>query len=470
MQPNVAAAKAALAHIEQDENPATIRAKSRDFFCYSPVLKDAMDHLEADFVVNPKSEAEVIEVLRVCYAHDVPVTTRGAGTGNYGQAMPMRGGCVMHLRHMNAVKEVHPGRVICEPGILLKDLDAECKAQSGQEIRMFSSTWATATIGGFIAGGSGGVGSIHWGSLRDLGNIIRLRVVTMEEEPRVLEFRGEELARVSHAYGTNGIITEIEIPLAPAYDWVEMFVATKDFMEATRFTDALANQDGILLKLASVYEAPAPFDYFSRVKPHIEADDTLIGLMVAPHSMDGFLTFLGRRPEARLIYRSDASDWPKTPGPVFEYGWNHTTLRALKVDPPITYLQVRYGFPEHLELIEKMRDDLSPEVLQHLEAIKMDGKVAFAGLSLVKFTTPERLDEIVRIHEEAGAMIFNPHRYTLEEGGRQSTDRRQLDFKREADPKGLLNPGKMVTWDAPDFDYGKMYSYAEMTPKPEAAG
>ncbi|MBF9057743.1 FAD-binding protein [Rhodobacterales bacterium HKCCSP123] len=469
MQPNVAAAKAALAHIEQDENPATIRAKSRDFFWYSPVLKEAMDHLEADFVVNPKSEAEVIEILKVCYAHDVPVTTRGAGTGNYGQAMPMRGGCVMHLRHMAAVKEVYPGRVICEPGILLKDLDAHCREHSGQEIRMFSSTWATATIGGFIAGGSGGVGSVHWGSLRDLGNIIRLRVVTMEEEPRILEFRGEELARVSHAYGTNGIITELELPLAPAYDWVEIFLATKDFMEAARFTDQLANQDGILLKLASVYEAPAPFDYFSRVKPHIEADDTLIGLMVAPHSMDGFLTFLGRHPEARMIYRSDDNDWAKTPGPVFEYGWNHTTLRALKVDPSITYLQVRYGFPDHLALIEKMRDALSPEVLQHLEAIKMEGKIAFAGLSLVKFTTKERLDEIVRMHEEAGALIFNPHRYTLEEGGRQSADQRQLDFKREADPKGLLNPGKMVTWDTPDFDYSEMYRYPAMTPKPEAA-
>jgi hypothetical protein len=170
-----------------------------------------------------------------------------------------------------------------------------------------------------------------------------------------------------------------------------------------------------------------------------------------------------------MIYRSDASDWDRTPGPVFEYGWNHTTLRALKIDPSITYLQVRYGFPGHLALIEKMRDALSPEVLQHLEAIRMDGKIAFAGLSLVKFTTPERLDEIVRMHEDAGALIFNPHRYTLEEGGRQSADRRQLDFKREADPKGLLNPGKMVTWDTPDFDYAQMYRYPAMTPKPEAA-
>ncbi|MEM9975221.1 MAG: FAD-binding oxidoreductase [Pseudomonadota bacterium] len=462
MTPNVAAAKDALSHLDIESSDAAIKASSRDFFWYSPVLKDRLDHVTADFVVRPKSEAEVIEILKVCYQHDCPVTTRGAGTGNYGQAMPLAGGCVMHLRHLDRVKEVHPGRVICEPGVLLKDLDAACKEQSGQEIRMFSSTWATATIGGFIAGGSGGVGSCTWGSLRDLGNIIRLRVVTMEKEPRVVEFRGEELARVSHAYGTNGIITEIEMPLAPAYDWVEMFVAFDDFTPAMEFAEELANEDGILIKLATVFEAPVAHDYFQRVKPHVEPGHHLLGLMVAPHSMDGFMTFLGRRTSANLIYRSDNSDWAKGPGPVFEYGWNHTTLRALKVDPTITYLQVRYGYPDHKALVEKMRAEFSPEVLQHLEVLKEGGKVMFAGLSLVKFTSEERLNEIIRIHEEAGAMIFNPHRYTLEEGGRQTVDDRQLAFKKEADPKGLLNPGKMIAWDVPDWDYSRMYSYAKL--------
>lgn len=462
MRENVAAAKAALSHLDIEEKETAIRAASRDFFWYSPVLKDRLDHVVADFVVRPRSEAEVIEVLKTCYAHDVPVTTRGAGTGNYGQAMPLEGGCVMHLKHLDKVKEVAPGRVVTEPGVLLKDLDAACKEHSGQELRMFSSTWATATIGGFIAGGSGGVGSCTWGALRDLGNIIRLRVVTMEAEPRILEFRGEELARVSHAYGTNGIITEIEMPLAPAYEWVEMFVAFDAFMDAARFAEDLSNEDGILLKLVSVFEAPAPHRYFQRVAPHIDADTTLVGLMVAPHSMDGFETFLGRRQEARLIYRNDGHDWPRDPGPVFEYGWNHTTLRALKVDPEITYLQVRYGFPRHLELVEKMQADFSPEVLQHLEVMREHGKVMFAGLSLVKFTTEERLDEIIRLHEEAGAMVFNPHRYTLEEGGRQTVDDRQLAFKREADPKGLLNPGKMIAWHDPDWDYARMYSYPRL--------
>lgn len=459
MTPDIAAAKAALAHLDIEERDTSIRSASRDFFWYSPVLKPRLDHVRADFVVRPRSEAEVIEVLRVCHAHDVPVTTRGAGTGNYGQAMPLAGGCVLHLKHMDKVGEIAPGRVICEPGVLLKDLDAACRAHSGQELRMFSSTWATATIGGFVAGGSGGVGSVRWGSLRDLGNIIRLRVVTMEAEPRVLEFRGEELARVSHAYGTNGIITELEMPLAPAHDWVDLLVDFDDFDAAMGFADDLANEDGLLIKLASVYEAPIAHAYFARIKPHVTPDSNLVGLMVAPHAMDGFLTFLGRRPEGRLIWRSDAPDWDRAPGQVFEYGWNHTTLRALKVDPAITYLQVRYAFPEHRVLVRAMREEFAPEVLQHLEVIRENGKVSLAGLSLVRFTTEARLDEIIRRHEEAGALVFNPHRYTLEEGGRQKADPRQLDFKREADPKGLLNPGKMIAWDDPDWSYDAIYAW-----------
>ena len=460
MNPNSAAAFNDLSHLQVVDNPVAVQAKSRDFFWYSPVLKDRLDHVAADFVVMPRNEAEVIEVMKTCYRHGVPITVRGAGTGNYGQAMPLAGGCIMHLQLMNRVLEVHPGRVIAEPGCLLREVDAECIKQTGQEIRMFSSTWATASIGGFIAGGSGGVGSCRWGQLRDPGNIIRLRVVTMEEEPRILEFRGDELPRVSHAYGTNGVITQVEMPLAPAYDWVGLFVTFRNFMESVRYSAELTNQDGILVKLVTPMEAPIAHDYFPRVKPYVDRESHIVAIMVAPHAMDAFLTFTARWKEAEIIYRSDDNDWARNPGPVFEYGWNHTTLRALKIDPSITYLQVRYGFPDYLNLIAQVREIFGAEVLQHLEAIRENGKVIFAGLPIVSFSTEERLDEIVRIHEALGCMIFNPHRYTLEEGGRQTVDRRQLEFKREADPRGLLNPGKMIAWDDPDWKFDRMYDYS----------
>ncbi len=458
MTADIAGAMEALKHLDIETNPAALKAKSRDFYWYSPVLKDRLDEVIADFAVSPRTEAEVIEVLKVCYAHDVPVTARGTGTGNYGQAMPLAGGCVLHLNQMNKVKEIAPGRLVVEPGAILKDIDAETRAHSNQELRMYSSTWATASIGGFIAGGSGGVGSVHWGVLRDVGNIIRLRVVTMEAEPRIIEITGEELHRVSHAYGTNGIITEIEMPLAQAYDWEELFVTFDDFETALRYAYDLASCDGLLLKLVTVFEPPIAHEYFQRVKPHVTPDQTVLALMVAPHSMPGFLTHLGAW-DGEIAYRKGETDWPRDPGHIFEYTWNHTTLRALKVDPAITYLQVGIGTEDPVELTLKLREEFSPEVLLHVEVTRQQGKVGFGSLSLVKFTTEERLDEIIRIHEEMGAPNFNPHRYTLEEGGRQIVDQRQLDFKREADPKGLLNPGKMIAWDDPDWSYDRMYAW-----------
>ncbi len=89
-------------------------------------------------------------------------------------------------------------------------------------------------------------------------------------------------------------------------------------------------------------------------------------------------------------------------------------------------------------------------------------------MKLVKFTTEARLDEIIRLHEENGCPIFNPHRYTLEEGGMKQTDAVQLAFKQEADPRGLLNPGKMIAWDNPDFDLRSNQVY--LFRGPQAAG
>jgi hypothetical protein len=380
----------------------------------------------------------VIEVLRVCYAHDVPVTTRGAGTGNYGQAMPMRGGCVMHMKNMARVKEIGPA-AWSEPGIIIKDLDAATCAHSGQELRMTPSTFATATIGGFIAGGSGGVGSCTWGALRDLGNIIRLRVVTMEAEPRVLELTGEELARVSHAYRHQRHHHRIEMPLAPAYDWSRCSWLSRISCRCRDLRRGLANQDGILIKLASAFEAPIGKDYFQRVKPHVEADDTLIGLMVAPHSMDGFLTFLGRRPGARLIYRSDDNDWPKTPGPVFEYGWNHTTLRALKVDPSITYLQVRYGFPSTWSLSAEDARDLrrGGSAASRGHARKRQGDVRGPASCLSR---PSGWRRSCAIHEEMGCDDLQPA--SLHAGGRRAAvDRRAAaELQEGGRPQGPSEP------------------------------
>ena len=469
---DIAGLRALVGPVKWEDNPILVRQKSRDFYWYSPVLKRELEAVTADVVVTPTSEAEVRAVLAAAYQLEIPVTPRGAGTGNYGQAMPLMGGVLLNLAEMNKVKSIERGRVVCEPGALIIDVDKAAEA-SGQELRMHPSTRGTASVAGFVAGGSGGVGSINWGGLRDFGNVLRLRLMTMEAAPRALELTGEDLHKAVHAYGTNGIITEVEMPLTAHFDWADVIVGFDSFDAAAAYALALGEQDGILKKLMTVVAGPTPHDCFLRHRALIPPGASVVILMIAPHSLDAFEAFTRPYRDARILLDSSHAAPETLAGlpPNYELTWNHTTLRALRVDPRVTYLQVRYPTDGGLKLIKRIHDHYGPEVRGHLELIRFNGRIAFAGLPLVVFTTEARLQEIIAEHEAMGAMIFNPHRYTLEEGGMKQTDAIQLAFKRETDPRGLLNPGKMIAWENPEFDFaaGKNFLFPGLEARARAA-
>ncbi|HET6468916.1 MAG TPA: FAD-binding oxidoreductase [Geminicoccaceae bacterium] len=436
--------------IAVDTQPQRVRRRSRDFYWYSPILKRELDHVTADAVATPRDEAEVLRIVAACWRHRVPLTPRGGGTGNYGQAMPLQGGLVVDLSEMAAIREIGHGRVRVEAGAKLADIDAATQAHRlRQELRIHPSTHKTGTIGGYVAGGSSGVGSITWGLLRDRGNIIAARVVTMEETPRVLELRGADVQKVNHAYGTNGIITELEVPLAPAYRWCELILAFQDFMTAVRFADRLAHEDALLKKLLSPIAAPIGHQYLR--SDILGPDDSIVILMIAEQALEVFRDFLAGWP-ARIAHEVFLDELPKGQPPAFEYTWNHTTLNALRFDRSVTYLQVLFPPPDHVGRAERMWRRFGDEVPMHLEFVRFGGEIACFGLPLVRYTSDARLMEIIDDHNRAGCPIFNPHDCTLEGGGMKKVDQLQLAFKREADPLGLLNPGKMIGWDDPAYD------------------
>jgi FAD/FMN-containing dehydrogenase len=69
-----------------------------------------------------------------------------------------------------------------------------------------------------------------------------------------------------------------------------------------------------------------------------------------------------------------------------------------------------------------------------------------AALPLLRWQGPERLEELIDHCRQLGAVIFNPHAITVEEGGLGVVDADQVTAKASYDPAGLLNPGKLRGW------------------------
>jgi len=433
---------ATLAGIEIITDSVQVAKLSQDYYTFSPILQTQLAGKTGEMVVRPTSEAEVLRVAAACVEYQVPVTVRGAGTGNYGQCVPLQGGVILDMTRMQAILWIEPGVARVEAGVKLAALDKQAR-DVGWEMRMAPSTYRTATIGGFIAGGSGGIGSITYGQLRDRGNLLAVRVVTLEDEPRVIELRGDDVLKVNHAYGVNGIITELEIPLGPAYPWAEVIVTFEDFMAAARFGQALGDADGTIKKLISINAWPIP-SYFTALRPYIADGSHAALLMVAKSSLEP-LQSLVQEYSGTIAYQKIAQEAGKSVN-LGEFTWNHTTLHARSVDPSLTYLQSLFPADKSLQLVEQLYHHFGNEVMMHLEFIRVAGAAIPAALQVVRYTTQERLNEIIHYHEEQGIFIANPHTYILEDGGRKTFDLEQLKFKEMVDPYGLLNPGKMRAW------------------------
>ncbi|WP_191863994.1 FAD-binding oxidoreductase, partial [Stenotrophomonas sp. AS012628] len=87
--------------------------------------------------------------------------------------------------------------------------------------------------------------------------------------PRLIELRGKDILNVMHAYGVNGIITEVEVPTAPAHDWAERIVTFDSFTAAARFGQAFTECDGLAKKLVSIHD-PRIGPYLRRLAPYLD--------------------------------------------------------------------------------------------------------------------------------------------------------------------------------------------------------
>ncbi|MBD2868662.1 FAD-binding oxidoreductase [Paenibacillus arenilitoris] len=410
---------------------------SKDYYWYSPLLHRKLKDKVAEGVVKIRTESDLVRTLAYAYEHRIPVTPRGGGTGNYGQAVPLNGGLVLDLTPFNDILEIGNGYARCQAGVRLGALEKEAR-KTGQELRIYPSTLMIATIGGFIGGGSAGIGSITYGGLWS-GNVLELAAYTMEEEPRRLVIRGEEMRDYIHGYGTTGILAEVVIPLAPAKEWEEAIGQFERLEDAVRFANRVADDAGLAKRVVSLHEWPLP-GYFIPLARHLRQGMAAVLLEAEKGSMEKLRQY-AEEEGGEIGYTKSDSHMRKGVS-LTDFTFNHTTLWALKADASYTYLQAGFSSTNYERQIAQVKAKFGDEVLMHMEWMKAPGGTAPANLPLFKFTTEERLNEIIRFLNGIGVPVNNPHTWKLD--ANKDTYEGMVMRKKLNDPRNLLNPGKLL--------------------------
>jgi FAD/FMN-containing dehydrogenase len=426
-------------HVVVDEK--TLRQQSKDFYWFSPVLKPQLEEKSADLLVRPGSVDELIEVIRLAVAERIPITMRGAGTGNYGQGIPMHGGILLSTRRLDQILELTPAYARVQAGTILSIIEQQARG-IGAELRFYPSTLLTATAGGFLAGGSGGIGSVSWGTLWDEGNVLGATVVTVEAEPQVLTITDcDTLRGVIHNCGLTCIIVDLTLALAPAQPWEQYVVAFNDFESALRFGESLAYDEALPKRLITVLEWPAP-SYFRQlvrdgacpegkavVLLHITLDQPQLQLRAEPFG-------------GAVTWHSPHENYQRKGWQLSDFSWNHTTLWAIKADEAYTYLQDMFEPDKVYEQLRRRKERYGADLIEHIEFMKFGGRLVPQGLTLVRFRSKEQLWELIHYCESIGIWVANPHTHYLDEDVRWN-GQPILDARARWDPHDLLNPGHL---------------------------
>lgn len=127
-------------------------------------------------VIQPQSTVELSKAMMIFNNYQIPVYTRGAGTGLSGACLPVKGGVVVSTKKMNKIIQIDSEnfQVTVEPGVINAQLKLEL-AKVGLYYPPDPASMGSSTIGGNIAHGAGGPKAVKYGTTRDY--VLNLEVV-----------------------------------------------------------------------------------------------------------------------------------------------------------------------------------------------------------------------------------------------------------------------------------------------------
>lgn len=442
-----------------------------DVICEGPLIED-YSHDEMHMVrgrpsavVFPESTEEIRQVLKYASERMIPIVPRGSGTGLCGGAVPIFGGVVLCTSKMQRILEIDKENftLTCEPGVLLSTIHETCEKMGF--LYAPDPGEKTATIGGNIATNAGGMRAIKYGVTRD--NVRGIEVCLANGE--VLNLGGKHAKNstgygLMHAFigseGTLGIITKATLKLLPLPKrTLSVLVPFRSLGDAIRAVPKVMST-GILpqsIEFAEREVILAAETYLGKKFPHQDAPSYLLVRVdgTTPEEVYGMMDPIGEALLSSGAIDVLIADTKERQDAIWDA--RGAFLAALKSGNEVDECDVVVPRNQIASLVEYTKE-VSEKVGVRIQSFGHAGD-GNLHIYVIRDELPsdewqqkltKAMDLLYQKGFELGGLVSGEHGigYAKKKYMAKNLSSDQISYMRELkkifDPKGLLNPGKVV--------------------------
>ena len=410
-----------------------------------------------DAVVQPQTEDELVELVRWAAQHDIPLTARGKASSGYGGVIPVRGGIVVDFYRMKDIKHIDRDKKTATvgAGVVWEMLDRELIKQ-GLTLRLYPSSYPSATVGGWLAQGGAGIGSFEAGWFRD--NVISARVVMLSGEVR--EFSGDDLDLIYAAEGTTGLISEVTLRVQSLEEIEVVAIGCPDAHDLQQMVQSMIDRKLPIWSLLFINPRMAELKNKAPLLEHFEHPVEERVLLPASY----IVTLAFRKKDRSVIMDS----LPEIMKPcqaellsdrIAQHEWKNRfkIMLVKRLGPSLVPAEVVIPLSKLGDVMEEIEAKVNQPVIKEGLVIRkgINGQPEVVILGFIPsdqrrfsynfvFVLALTIMKIVERHGgrpySAGLYFTNKAKHILGE----TIAARMKDFKKKVDPRFIMNPGKVI--------------------------
>ncbi|NPV89333.1 MAG: FAD-binding protein [Firmicutes bacterium] len=457
--------------LEQILEPGRIISDPVDLMYYSfdSSFLARLNKFMPDVVVTPRSTEEVSAVMRFAYENSIPVTPRGAGTGETCGSVPVQGGIVMDLSTWDTIEEIDAAnmQVIVRPGVIHGRLNEKLAAM-GMFFPPDPGSTRMCTIGGMVANNASGLRAVKYGCTEQY--VLGLEVVLPNGE--VIVTGGLHSRAVKSVSGMNitklfvgsegilGVITRVRLRIWPKPKGRGIVMAVYKSLDDAPASVLEVYQSGILPSGIEVLDQSA-IKAVNLYKPEINLPDAEAILLFEVDGNPDSVEWEGNKICEVARQRAISVEWAtdaKRMASLWE-GRSVVATAAARVRPDGTRVFAGEDISVPLSKVAEVLRAIRALGDKHGVRVVNYGHIGDGNVHTAPVIDPDIPQEV----EMANALVDDIHRYAVTVGGTTTGEHgvgavrakyAELEhgaavgvmrmIKQAFDPKGIMNPGKLV--------------------------